>query len=203
MARCLTSFPTVRDPEPIANPNFAAVLLAGGRSSRMGCDKAGLVIDGLPLWQRQLAKLRALEPRELFISGRPAGPYAGAGMEVLADAEPGLGPLSGIAAALRRAESPLILVLAIDLPAMTSAFLAKVVRRGRSVVPRNARFFEPLAAVYPKSALALAEEHLRSEDRSLQRFIRRLIEAGLTEESVIDEADLPCFQNVNEVRDLA
>src|SRR5688500_16588132 len=98
----------------IASPNFAAVLLAGGRSTRMGFDKATLVIDGQPLWQRQLATLRALHPHELFISGRLDGPYGGAGVEIIEDDVADLGPLGGIASILRRAESELVLILAID-----------------------------------------------------------------------------------------
>ena len=193
---------TVRDPVPIANPNFAAVLLAGGRSTRMGRDKAALIIDGQPLWQRQLATLRALAPRELFISGRRDGPYAGAGVEIIEDAIPGLGPLGGIAAALRRAQSPLVLVLAIDLPAMTPDFLNTLLQETRAIIPQNARYFEPLAAVYPKSALPIAEELLREDDRSMQHFVRRLIDGGLAQARVVNAAEIPRFQNVNQIADL-
>ena len=49
--------------------NFSAALLAGGRSSRMGRDKAFLEIDGVPLWQRQLQTLRELGPSETFLAG--------------------------------------------------------------------------------------------------------------------------------------
>ncbi len=196
-------FPTVRDPEPIANPNFAAVLLAGGRSTRMGRDKATLLIDGQQLWQRQLDKLRALRPRELFISGRRDGPYAGAGCEIIEDAVPDLGPLGGVAAALSRAESPLVLVLAVDLPAMTVEFLSDLLRAGRSVVPQNADYFEPLAAVYPASALPIAAALLEQADRSMQRFVRRLIADDLTVNRPLTATDQRLFQNVNQVRDLA
>lgn len=192
----------MRDPVPIANPNFAAVLLAGGRSTRMGRDKGALVIDGLPLWQRQLATLRALGPRELFISGRRDGPYAGAGIEIIEDLIPGLGPLGGIAAALRRAESSLVLVLAIDLPAMTADFLASLLDDDQPTIPQNADYFEPLAAVYPRSALPIAEELLREEDRSMQRFVRRLIENDLARARVLLPVESPLFHNLNERHDL-
>ena len=192
----------MRDPLPIASPNFAAVLLAGGRSSRMGSDKASLVIDGQPLWQRQLATLRALSPCELYVSGRRDGPYAGAGVEIIEDASPGLGPLSGIAAALRRAESPLVLILAIDMPAMTPAFLTKLLQCGAAIVPESARYFEPLAAIYPRLALPIAEKMLSEGERSMQHFIRRLVDAGLVRVRPVADADLGCFQNVNERHDL-
>ena len=82
--------------------SHAAVLLAGGKSSRMGRDKSALIVNGEPLWQRQLAVLRATEPAELFISGMRDGPYADCGVEILADGIPNCGPLGGIATALRR-----------------------------------------------------------------------------------------------------
>jgi molybdopterin-guanine dinucleotide biosynthesis protein A len=188
---------------PIASANFAAVLLAGGRSSRMGSDKAALVVDGQPLWQRQLATLRALHPRELFISGRSDGPYATAGVEIVEDTIPGLGPLGGIAVALRYSASPLVVILAIDLPAMTPDFLGAMLKGGRALVPQNARYFEPLAAVYPKSALPIAEEMLRDEDRSMQRFVRRLVDAGLVQSRPVEPGEVALFRNVNRPEDLA
>src|SRR5438067_5066315 len=93
--------------------DFAAVLLAGGKSSRMGRDKASVVIDGQPLWQRQLATLRATHPCELYISGKVDGPYADSGVELVIDSSPGHGPLAGLEAALLRTHQPLLLVLAI------------------------------------------------------------------------------------------
>ena len=76
----------------------SAVLLAGGKSSRMGRDKALLEIDGEPLWRRQLATLRALEPEQLMVSGPPRGEG-----ETVADEIEDAGPLGGVAAALPNA----------------------------------------------------------------------------------------------------
>ena len=89
----------------------------------MGRDKSALLVDGEPLWQHQLATLRATQPAELFISGKRDGPYADCGVEILADEFPDCGPLGGIATALRRCQSERLLVLAVDMPAMTAEFL--------------------------------------------------------------------------------
>jgi len=187
-------------------PPFAAFLLAGGKSTRMGRDKAAVLIDGQPLWQRQLATLRALHPHELFISGRPGGPYAGAGVEILADNFPSLGPLAGLEAALRRAHHPLVLVLAIDLPAMTPDFLSALLRRAAvtaaGCVSRDDRWFEPLAAVYPRTCLPLVEACLRDADRSLQRFVQRAVDAGLVGIREVAPDERALFKNVNRPHDL-
>jgi molybdopterin-guanine dinucleotide biosynthesis protein A len=186
--------------------SFSAVLLAGGKSTRMGRDKAGLIIDGQPLWQRQLATLRATEPDELFISGRLDGPYAGAGVPIVVDAVPGLGPLGGLVAALRCARQPYLLVLAVDLPAMSSAFLRQLVcaaaARGTGIVPRFGEWFEPLAAVYPRSSLPLMEAALRSDDRSLQPLIHAGIAGGFMTEHALNDEERLLFRNVNTPADL-
>jgi molybdopterin-guanine dinucleotide biosynthesis protein A len=173
----------------------------------MGRNKAALMIGGQQLWQRQLEKLRALEPAELFISGRPGGPFASAGVEIVTDAVPDLGPLSGIAAALRRTAAPLLLVLAVDLPGIRPAFLRLLIEeartRGHGVVPQAVRGFEPLAAVYPSAALPLAEDALKEPDRSLQTFVQRLVATGLASTFPLAPEQLVEFYNLNEPADLS
>jgi len=172
----------------------------------MGWDKAGLLIDGEPLWRRQLGTLSATQPSELFISGRSDGPYAASGVEIVRDATPGLGPLAGIAAALRRATSPLLLVLAIDMPAIDSGFLVRLLKQSRpsgtGAVPWINEHFEPLAAVYPRAVLPLLEECLASGDRSMQHFARRACEADLLKALPIAAAHLSTFRNLNRPEDL-
>lgn len=172
----------------------------------MGVDKAGLVFEGRPLWQRQLATLRATGPRELFISGQPGRPYDGAGLPILADAEAGRGPLAGLEAALWHAANAHLLVLAIDLPAMTPSFLQGLARRaeatGHGVVPRAGAAFEPLAAVYFRACLPLATACLRGSDHSMQNFVRRALADGLVIEHPLTPADLPLFHNLNTPADL-
>ncbi|MDQ3624825.1 MAG: molybdenum cofactor guanylyltransferase [Verrucomicrobiota bacterium] len=186
--------------------NFTALLLAGGQSRRMSRDKAGVVIDAIPLWQRQLALLQQLSPGELLISGKQDGPYVEAGVQVVLDDTPNLGPLGGIATALRRAQFRLVLVLAIDLPSMRASFLCELadaaLAADRGIVPHDGNWFEPLAAVYPRAALPLADECLRSEDRSMQRFARLAAERGLIRPRLLQEHERALFRNVNAPEDL-
>ena len=192
--------------------SHAAVLLAGGKSSRMGRDKSALPVNGEPLWQRQLAVLRATEPAELFISGKSDGPYAGCGVEILTDEFPDCGPLGGIAIALRRCASERLLVFAVDMPAMTEEFLSKLLEEsqceGKGVVPVMAADgtgranFEPLAAVYPRAALAIANECLRSGEFRLETFIRKLEASDLVSVHVVAEKYAALFTNWNEPEDL-
>ena len=178
----------------------SAVLLAGGKSTRMGRDKALLEIDGEPLWRRQLETLCALAPEQLMISGPPRGEY-----EALPDAVENAGPLGGVSAALQRSSSPLLVVLAVDLPQMTSDYLRSLLtlcREGRGVVPRGPEFFEPLAAVYPTVCASLTGAALRRGKYSMQDFVRSALAKKLIVAHDISTAEMPRFANLNTPADV-
>jgi molybdopterin-guanine dinucleotide biosynthesis protein A len=191
---------------PLSQP-FSAVLLAGGQSSRMGTDKAGLVIDGEPLWQRQLAKLRATGAAEVFISGRLDGPYADSGVEIIQDTVPLTGPLAGIAAAFRRARHDWLLVLAVDLPDVDAELLAQLVAEamadGAGRVPARGEWLQPLAAVFPRGCAPIVEECVASEHRSMRRFFQLVNKQGLVNARMLTEAEYAQFRNLNTPADLA
>ncbi len=181
----------------------SAVLLAGGRSSRMGRDKAFLEFQGEPLWRRQLVTLQRLEPAQIMISGSPRAEWNG--YEIVTDEIVDAGPLAGVAAALQKCATPMLVVLAIDLPQITTDFLRSLLtlcHDARGAVPRAADGFEPLAAVYPAGCAGLAAAALWSGDFSMQDFIRQSIEQGLLVEREISEEETPLFANLNTPADL-
>jgi len=196
------------NPGPMDFPQpFSAVLLAGGRSSRMGHDKAALIIDGQPLWERQWTKLQSLGTEDLFISGKSDALYAGEGREVIEDPIADAGPMSGIVAALRRAKHAWLLVLAVDLPDVPAALLADLLREsmltGAGRVPAREDWLQPLAAVYPRACLPIAEECLAGTNRSVRRFFRRAARMGLVKDRPISADEHALFRNVNTPDDLA
>lgn len=192
---------------------LTGLLLAGGLSRRMGVDKAVLEIAGLPLWLRQLNTLRELNPFELWLSIRDSTANAGSkpswcpeDVHAIFDSSPSVGPLSGITAALRQLRTTHLLVLAIDMPAMTSGPLRsmwELAKPGCGVVPRTEGSWEPLAAVYPKEALPLTEAALLSNDFSLQTLCQNLFEHQLVHPYAIPPTDLPLYGNLNTPSDLS
>ena len=169
----------------------------------MGRDKAFLEFEGEPLWRRQLGTLSRLSPVQLMLSGSPRTEWSD--FEIVADAIPEAGPLAGVAAALQKCAMPLLVVLAVDLPRMTTDFLRSLLalcHDGQGAVPRAADGFEPLAAVYPAGCACLAAAALRSGDFSMQDFIRLAIEQGLLVEREISEEETPLFANLNTPADL-
>ncbi len=185
--------------------NFSAVILAGGQSRRMGRDKAWLPLDGQPLLARQIELVRELAPEELFISGRSDTDYTRLGCPVLTDEFTDAGPLAGIATGLAAASAPLVLVLAVDMPDMTSAALRRLLELctpGVGVVPRVNRRVEPLTAFYPKAAAPLAENLLKRQLRAAHAFAELCKQDGLVALHDVELMDWKCFANWNSPADL-
>jgi molybdenum cofactor guanylyltransferase len=181
----------------------SAVLLAGGKSSRMGQEKAFLEIGGEPLWRLQVEKLRQLSPKQIMLSGPRRNEWKA--YEVIPDEVENAGPLAGVAAALTKCAMPHLVVLAIDLPMMTSNFLRLLLSlcgHNHGAVPRSANGFEPLAAVYPASCASTANAALRAGDFSLQNFVREAISEKLLVERHISRAEASLFTNLNTPADL-
>ena len=172
----------------------------------MGRDKAALEIEGQPLWQRQLATLRATGARDILISGRADGPYARCGATIIEDLTPNAGPLGALEAVLPRIATSHAAVLAIDLPAMRADFLQMLVKTAQakdcSVIPKIGGRFEPLAAAYSASLLPLVIECLRGPDRSMQNLLRRAMKQQLVIAHPVSAEERALFRNLNSPEDL-
>ena len=170
----------------------------------MGTDKATLCLAGEPLWSRQLKLLQALGPQVMWISARRVLAWCPTGMEVVLDVGTPRGPLSGISACLDRVRTTHLLVLAIDMPQMTVTHLRKIcglVAANRGLIPCRGDFYEPLCAVYPKSAAPFATQALAGQDFSLQRFSRVLVEHSLATAYPLSAQEERLYRNVNRPED--
>ncbi len=155
----------------IGRRRLAGVILCGGRSRRMGRDKALLDLDGERLVDRAAARLRLVsDPVMLACGDRP---LTVPGCRTVADESPGAGPLAGIAAGLRASPHRLLAVVAVDMPWLDPDLLAQLASTWElgddAVVPLGPGGGEPLHAVYAKSALpavdaALAGGRLRARE---------------------------------------
>lgn len=182
---------------------FSALILAGGRSTRMGQDKALLRVDGETLVARQVRRVRASGAVDVLVSGRAEVDYGPVDARVVYDDLPDLGPLAGIARGLAEVRSPLLLVLAVDMAEVADDWL----RRGRALdgvglVARLPSGLEPLAAWYPRAASALAAGRLHAGNRAVRGFAEACIDAGLMQ--VVDLEGEPArgFSSWNEPHDL-
>src|ERR1017187_9503376 len=130
--------------------DVTAFILAGGRSTRMGSDKALLTVGKQTLLERALQTAAAVA-NQVFIAG-PRDRYAQYG-DVVEDIFPDCGPLGGIHAALCITKTDLNLMLSVDTPSIGPDFLAWLLQQARTsselvVVPEALGGLQPLAAVY-------------------------------------------------------
>lgn len=188
--------------------SFSAAVLAGGESRRMGRDKAFLPDDaGRTQWELQCERLERLNPLECLVSANAAQTFPKPGIRVVVDAQPHQGPLGGIASCLR-AMSPdatHLLVLAVDMPRMPTQFLQELIARaarGRGAIFQRAGRFEPLAAVYPREALPVAEAALAQDMLKLQDWVALLAKEGRMLALPAPENAEEAFFNMNSMQDL-
>ena len=150
----------------------------------MGRDKA-LLPDAQHgnLLQRQLTLLAAIEPAEMLVSCRAGQelPSLPSAVKLVFDTGAD-GPLGGVAALLEQASGDRLLVIAVDLGALTQDFLRALVAKATAtsgIVPRSRRGLEPLAAIYPTRLAASARSRLaRGGDLSLQGFLQHALDDG-------------------------
>ena len=174
-------------------------LLAGGQSRRMGVDKAFLDWHGQPLWRHQLRLAADIDASEILISGRPDRPYRD-DAQVVPDLVAECGPLAGLCALLQTMASKWLVAVAVDMPLLdggTLCALADACRGQTGVVPVVNNRPEPLAAVYPRAVLALAQQQLKSTDRSLQCFVRAAVAAKLVQLLPVRPEHADCFRSLN------
>lgn len=105
------------------DPTFGALILAGGRSTRMGADKAGLPYRGGSLLEHMKNIARGLEPARLLVGGGPQGD--------LADPVAGAGPAASLVALARGPADPVRwLIIPVDMPLLTPPLLQRLVAAG-------------------------------------------------------------------------
>ncbi len=187
--------------------NAAAFILAGGKSMRMGADKAFVIFDGSTLLARALEVVRSVTP-EVRIVG-DAGTFAPFA-PVVEDVFRECGPLGGIHAALRASQAELNVIFAVDLPFVSPALIEYLIKRAREsasatvTVVQAGGGWQPLCAVYRRSFADAAEPALSAG----RCRIDALFEAGATRVIRAEELEaagfsMKMFRNLNTPEDLA
>lgn len=166
----------------------------------MGTDKALLDWHGAPLWRRQIGKLIELNPDRLLLSCREEQNLKNVFAEFVFDPPGNPGPLGAIVQCLEVAQMPL-LVLAVDMPAMTTDFMRSMIDGAgdpvRGLVCEAERGFEPLCAVYPPDALALLREFLLKRNHRMRDAVAALVASHLVRVRALNPGEVPLFFNAN------
>ena len=175
-----------------------AIILAGGKSSRMGEDKALLPIGNTPLIQHIINQLQE-HFDELIIGANNPERFAFTGLKVVPDADKDKGPLMGIYSCLEASSNQLNFITACDIPEMNIDLINRMISLASDydiVVPvTKSGYYEPLFAVYQKNVSKKAKYLL---DRNSLR-VTNLFNAARVK--LVDCGDDDWFQNFNMRKD--
>jgi molybdenum cofactor guanylyltransferase len=198
--------PVYHRPMTAAAPRVTAFILAGGKSTRMGTDKAFVSLDGRTLLARALDIARCVT-QDVRIVGDPQK-FATFGPTV-EDVFPNCGPLGGIHAALRSSPTNLNLILAVDVPFVSPALLQHLIERASNspakvTVAQTGGGYQPLCAVYRRSFADAAEKALQEGRYKIDTLF------AATSTQMIAESELEAagfspkiFRNLNTPQELA
>jgi len=184
------------------------VVLAGGRSTRMGGrNKAFAAVGGEPIVARAVRVLRSLFP-EVVVATNDPGRFRHLGdVRLVSDHFPHRGPLAGVHAAMGVASHPYVFVVACDMPgldARTIEYLLEQVDDADAVVPRWEGDIEPLHAIYAARTRPVAEACLQDGHAAMRDFLPRLRVTYVGEDALAGVAGTAeSFLNVNTPEELA
>ena len=185
-----------------AREEVTGIILAGGKSSRFGSNKALSRIDGDRLIERLCRTVGSVTGRLMLITNTPED-YAFLELESRKDLVPRCGPIGGIYSALKTAKTPLCLCVACDMPFVRPAFLEYLVDRSSGydvVVPVNGGRVEPLCAVYRETCVPAIEDRIRAKRYKIAGFFDAVRVLRLVpEEGGFHDADM--FFNINDRTD--
>jgi molybdopterin-guanine dinucleotide biosynthesis protein A len=180
------------DTTPARKPAVSAIVLAGGKSSRFGKDKAFLLLDGQPLVARTVHQLAALSD-DLIVVTNDLERYEPLDLpaRLLPDERPGEGSLMGIYSGLKAARHSHALAVGCDMPFLSLPLLQYMLPLTDGydvVIPRPAGMLEPLHALYGKACLPAMARLLEQGRRQIIAFFHE-VRVRYVEEGEIDRFD--------------
>jgi molybdopterin-guanine dinucleotide biosynthesis protein A len=194
-----------RFPSPDCRRDITGVILIGGKSRRMGKDKAFLEFSGKPLFERVLEIYRGSFHR-ILLAGDRRERFAGYGLPVLEDIFPG-SALGGLYTGLYHARTEYVFISPCDLPFPNKGVLDHIcsLRHGfDAVVPLTRRGFEPLFALYAKKCLEPARSLLETGNYRVYDFYPQVRIRYIPDEELARvDREGTSFMNINTPEEFA
>jgi molybdopterin-guanine dinucleotide biosynthesis protein A len=153
---------------------ITGVILAGGKSSRMGCDKALLDLEGKPFICR-IAETLQQSVESVVIISNSLDRYKFLGLSVFSDVYEDCGPLGGIHSSLIHATTEKVFVISCDMPLISADAIHFIIDQDtdntKITVPMVMNILQPLCGVYKRSCLPDLVQYLVNGHRSVQEFV--------------------------------
>jgi molybdopterin-guanine dinucleotide biosynthesis protein A len=176
--------------------NITGVILAGGKSSRMGKDKGLIEINQVPMVCFAIDALSKVTPLIYISANNPD--YEQFSLPLIPDLIPGIGPIGGLQATLSQIKTSHILALSADMPLITPRILQILSDHckpdSEAIVARHKDKTEPLCAVYSVSILTRVNKQIEKTDYSLHNLIELLATEFI---DFPTEAGIDPFVNIN------
>ena len=179
---------------------ITGVILAGGKSSRMGQNKALMSLGGKRLVDRVVAVMRSVFDDLLMVTNTP-DVYADLGLPMAPDVWPDKGSLGGVYSAIYRVATPYCLVVACDMPFLRTAVLRYLITQMADydvVVPDVLGELQTLHAIYSKACLQPIERRLEMNRLRIVGFFPEVRVRTITASELEPyDPELLAFQNLN------
>ncbi len=180
--------------------DITGIILAGGKSSRMGTEKGLLLLEGKPFVQHIVEALQPIAKEIIIVSSNSE--YDTFGVKRIEDIIPESGPIAGLHTGLTNSETKNNLVVSCDVPLVTTSLLRKLFQfetEDYDIVQFEAeRKTIPLIALYKKRC---AQKCLKLLSKGEKR-LRKLVSESNTKTILVEEKDLPLIKNINAIEDL-
>lgn len=185
--------------------SMTGIILSGGENSRMGRNKAFLVVDGERLIDRMIRIYRGLFAEVILVTNQPLD-YLDLDVTLVTDIYPGRKALGGIYTGLFYANSSHAFVAACDMPCLNAEFIAHMMERALPydiVVPEAADGLQPLHAFYSRKCLHAIKNSLQRDRLKITGFYKGLKILYIPEETIqAFDPGARMFVNVNTPEDL-
>jgi len=189
-------------------PNFAALIMAGGKSTRLGRDKASETLLGRPMLQHVIDRVTPVVDEIVVVKARGQTlpeMTSELPLRVAEDLYPDSGPLGGIYTGLSATDASRCLAVACDMPLLSEPLLRELLRRSAEcdVVMPVLQFPEPLHAVYSRACIDPIRERLEARQLKITNFLGAVQVCYMREEDCRRlDPDLRSFSNTNTEEDL-
>lgn len=180
--------------------DITGIVLAGGKSSRMGTDKGFLIFKDKPFVQYSIDALKPLVSEIIIVSDHPD--YDIFGYKRINDITKDSGPVAGIVSGLEASATPYNLILSCDIPLINSDILKQLIEgiddTSEIIQTESNGKTMPLIALYRKHVTSTFNTFLKSDERRL----RVAIKACRTKNIILDKQHEICTMNVNTQNEL-
>ncbi len=187
--------------------DVTGILLAGGKSRRMGTDKRFLLVGGQQLYERSLAVLQSVFRDVCIVIAQDSPPLL-SGVPVLRDLVPNCGTLGGIYTGLKESRTEHVFTVACDMPFLNPeviAYLVSLKRTADIVIVQSDHGLQPTHALYNRRCLPMLEEMVHGGRLKVQDIIAHpSVEARVVRWDELREIDPEgrSFVNINTPADL-